>query len=58
MFLLISCGHPVNIWYHCKLGLINDTSNIITTQAASERLMAARPSECEVEITQESIQHS
>ncbi|XP_033747020.1 solute carrier family 43 member 3-like [Pecten maximus] len=27
VLLLVSCGHPINVWYHCRLGLIRDTSN-------------------------------
>ncbi|XP_021340676.1 solute carrier family 43 member 3-like [Mizuhopecten yessoensis] len=27
VLLLVSCGHPINVWYHCKLGLIRDTGN-------------------------------
>lgn len=26
VLLVISCGHPINIWYHCRQGLIHDAS--------------------------------
>nr|XP_022336589.1 solute carrier family 43 member 3-like isoform X2 [Crassostrea virginica]XP_022336590.1 solute carrier family 43 member 3-like isoform X2 [Crassostrea virginica] len=26
VLIVISCGHPVNIWYHCRQGLIHDAS--------------------------------
>ncbi|KAK3084936.1 hypothetical protein FSP39_021657 [Pinctada imbricata] len=26
LLLLVSCGHPINVWYHCRLGLIHDAS--------------------------------
>ena len=26
MLLLLSCGHPFVIWYHCRVGLIKDST--------------------------------
>lgn len=40
VLLLVSCGHPINIWYHCRLGLVKEACNDTRkTNSATDHLV-------------------
>ncbi|KAL5016067.1 hypothetical protein ScPMuIL_005656 [Solemya velum] len=39
ILILVSSGHPINVWYHCRLGLVNDLSSPDHRKTVTVRLV-------------------
>ena len=54
--LLLAAGHPLNVWYHCRRGWIQDTSVADPGKSVTIKLMSANNDPDEVESVIEHVQ--